>query len=522
MEERLQKIIANAGIVSRRKAEELIQVGEVTVNGKVITQLGSKADPNHDHIKVSGKLINPKIENLQKVYILLNKPKGYLSSLSDPENRPLVTELLPNSLPKVHPVGRLDFNTEGLLILTNDGDLTKIVTSASQHVPKVYEVKVKGTPTEQALNRLRAGIVIEDRKSAPVSLRRLETSDAGNSWFEVILYEGRNNQIRKMFDEIGHSVSKLRRTRIGHVTDDYLPIGKFRHLSPGEIKKFFSKAEQKAEQKIERKPERKPEQKELSDTVNVTDVVDVTDAVDVVDGVDVVDIADVADVADAADAVDVVDAADAVDVDAADVADAVDAVDVPKVVKVRSDHSKAPKLVKRGDDAYSKRRDIDLGRDDARPPRREEGFRPKRKDFDDRPPRRDFRPRSDEARPPRRDFDDKPRRDFDDRPPRRDFRPRGDDARPPRRDFDDKPRRDFDDRPPRRDFRPRGDDARPPRQEFKPRRRDEVEIENKDFKPARKERFSDEKRSFKPRRGFDKNKDRVNPVAKKAAKRFRD
>ncbi|KAF0248769.1 MAG: 23S rRNA pseudouridine synthase, partial [bacterium] len=249
MQERLQKIIANAGIASRRRAEELILLGEVTVNGQAISELGTKADPDLDHIKVNGKLINPKLDNLKKVYILLNKPKGYLSSLSDPENRPLVTALLPRNIPRVHPVGRLDFNTEGLLILTNDGDLTKIITSASEHVTKVYEAKVKGEPTDHALERLRAGVVIEDRKSAPVNLRKLEISDAGNTWFEIILYEGRNNQIRKMFDTIGHSVVKLRRTRIGHVTDEHLPIGKSRQLSQDEVDRFFRKASQKAASK---------------------------------------------------------------------------------------------------------------------------------------------------------------------------------------------------------------------------------------------------------------------------------
>src|SRR5215471_18848566 len=147
MQQRLQKLIAAAGIASRRHAEDLITSGKVSINGVVITELGTKADPDRDHIKDNGKLINPQLKSREKTYVLLNKPKGYLSSVSDQEGRPLVVELLPPALGKLHPVGRLDFNTEGLLILTNDGDLTNYVTSARNRVEKVYEAKVKGVPT---------------------------------------------------------------------------------------------------------------------------------------------------------------------------------------------------------------------------------------------------------------------------------------------------------------------------------------------------------------------------------------
>ena len=146
MQERLQKLIAAAGITSRRHAERLITGGEVTVNGKVTTELGTKADPEIDHIKVRGKLINPTLQRREKVYVLLNKPKGYLSSVTDPDGRPTVLELLPASLGRVYPVGRLDFNTEGLLLLTNDGDFTNFITAARNKVEKVYEGKVKGIP----------------------------------------------------------------------------------------------------------------------------------------------------------------------------------------------------------------------------------------------------------------------------------------------------------------------------------------------------------------------------------------
>jgi 23S rRNA pseudouridine2605 synthase len=239
MEERLQKLIASAGIASRRKAEEMILNGEVTVNGKVVRELGTKADPEKDHIKVAGKLINPRLEHKKNIYILLNKPKGYLSSLSDPQQRPLVTKLLPESIGRVHPVGRLDFNTEGLLILTNDGALTKAITTAAEHIPKVYEVKVKGTPSQEAIERLRKGIVIDGKRTSPSKIRKLESSEAGNTWYEVTLHEGRNNQIRKMFDISGHSVMKLKRTRIGHLTDRGLPVGKHRPLSLEEVAPFF-------------------------------------------------------------------------------------------------------------------------------------------------------------------------------------------------------------------------------------------------------------------------------------------
>src|ERR1041385_4425482 len=175
MEERLQKLIAAAGIASRRHAEELITSGRVTVNGNVVETLGAKANPETDHIKVSGRLINPLLELREKVYVLLNKPKGYLSSLSDPKGRPLVTELVPRSLGRLHPVGRLDFNTEGLLLLTNDGDFTNHVTSARNNISKVYRVKVKGVPSVNAINRLRRGIRLDDgNRTAPSEIEALQ------------------------------------------------------------------------------------------------------------------------------------------------------------------------------------------------------------------------------------------------------------------------------------------------------------------------------------------------------------
>jgi 23S rRNA pseudouridine2605 synthase len=245
MPERLQKLIAQAGIASRRHAEELITGGLVTVNGQVVTELGTKADPAKDHIKVKGKLINPALTHREKVYVLLYKPRGYLSALIDADKRPLVTELLPPSLGRLHPVGRLDFNTEGLIILTNDGDFTNFVTAAKNHVKKVYAVKVKGVPPEFAVNRLRRGIVLDDGvRTAPAQIKQVETGD-NNAWFEVILTEGRNQQIRKMFDAVGHSVVKLRRVAIGPLRNEVLAPKQWRHLTPQEIARMMRPAPQR-------------------------------------------------------------------------------------------------------------------------------------------------------------------------------------------------------------------------------------------------------------------------------------
>jgi 23S rRNA pseudouridine2605 synthase len=241
MQERLQKLIAAAGISSRRHAEQLITAGEVTVNGKVVTELGTKADPETDHIKVRGKLINISLERREKVYVLLNKPKGYLSSVSDPEGRPTVIELLPASLGRIYPVGRLDFNTEGLLLLTNDGEFTNFITAARNKVEKVYEGKVKGVPEEQAIERLRRGVTLEDgTRTAPAKIRRLGETET-NAWFEILLHEGKNQQIRRMFDLIGHSVIKLRRSRIGPLRDDALKPKKWRKLTADEVKLLMQK-----------------------------------------------------------------------------------------------------------------------------------------------------------------------------------------------------------------------------------------------------------------------------------------
>jgi 23S rRNA pseudouridine2605 synthase len=232
-QERLQKIIAAAGLTSRRKAELLILEGRVTVNGQIVTQLGAKADPEHDHIKVDGKLVrlSPK-----KIYILLNKPRQVISSVADPEGRTKVTDLV-DVHTKIYPVGRLDYNTEGLILLTNDGAFAKIVSAAGNHLPKVYHAKVHSTPDSSSLERLREGL----RLRSGVQLARCRITqlrERANSWYEVTLTQGKNRQIRDMFEEIGHPVLKLRRVRIGFLTDKGLAIGQFRRLTPDEVKRI--------------------------------------------------------------------------------------------------------------------------------------------------------------------------------------------------------------------------------------------------------------------------------------------
>ncbi|MFI5175946.1 MAG: pseudouridine synthase [Terriglobia bacterium] len=233
MKQRLQKIIAEAGICSRRHAETLILSGCVSVNGTMVTKLGSKADTETDHIKVNGKRLQPSQLHL---YVLLNKPKGVVSTAFDPEGRPTVTNLIQGVRGRIYPVGRLDYNTEGLLLLTNDGDFAQIIMKAGSHCPKTYLAKVRGTLEDQTLERLRKGIVIDKTRTAPA--RIIPVKKADNSWYEVTLTEGRNQQIRKMFEWAGHPVEKLKRIRIGFLEDPSLRPGKYRSLTPQEIERF--------------------------------------------------------------------------------------------------------------------------------------------------------------------------------------------------------------------------------------------------------------------------------------------
>jgi len=254
--ERLQKIIAAAGIASRRKAEELIQSGLVSVNGTTITELGSKADPQVDSIRVNEKLLKG-AEGHE--YVALNKPKGYVTTVSDPEGRPTVMELV-HSNARLYPIGRLDFNSEGLLLLTNDGVLAHKLMKAASHIPKTYLVKVAGQPDEQQLRRLRSGVSIAEERDPK---RRVRTAaaqirvikEADNPWLEVTLHEGRNRQIRKMFEEIGHHVEKIRRVRYGPLELD-VPPGESRILTPREVSQLQRATEPQTTSRSERDDQR--------------------------------------------------------------------------------------------------------------------------------------------------------------------------------------------------------------------------------------------------------------------------
>jgi 23S rRNA pseudouridine2605 synthase len=231
MQIRLQKIISQAGVTSRRKAEDLIREGRVRINGKTVFELGTKADPDRDTIDVDGKRIEPK---QPKISLLLNKPDGYITSLRDPEGRPTVKKLVDNIPVRLYPVGRLDYHTEGLLILTNDGDLAQKIEHPSHALEKIYLAKVKGVPEENKINKIRNGIMLEGRKTLPAKIKVIETRK--NAWLEITIREGRQNQIRNMFEEIGHPVLKLKRVAIGAVRDDNLKPGEYRMLKPQEIK----------------------------------------------------------------------------------------------------------------------------------------------------------------------------------------------------------------------------------------------------------------------------------------------
>ncbi len=231
--ERLQKLLAHAGIASRRKAEQLIVEGRVTVNGSVITELGTKADAERDHIKVDGKHIRgPE----KPFYLAMNKPKNLMTTVSDPEGRPTIMNLLQGVKARVYPVGRLDFHSEGLLLLTNDGEFAKRITSAATHVAKTYVVKVNGPLTPEQEKRFREGVPLGGKRTAPAGLKLIQRGE--NPWYEVRLIEGRQNQIRLMFKHFGRLVEKLRRVRIGFLELGSLRPGEFRHLTPAEVARF--------------------------------------------------------------------------------------------------------------------------------------------------------------------------------------------------------------------------------------------------------------------------------------------
>jgi 23S rRNA pseudouridine2605 synthase len=244
--DRLQKILSQAGIASRRHAEEMIEAGRVAVNGQVVTQLGAKADAARDHIRVDGKLISGAERHR---YFALNKPKGFVTTVSDPEGRPTVMQFFSKMKERLYPVGRLDYDSEGLLLVTNDGELANQLTRAASGIEKTYLVKVAGQPTEDELDKLRSGVAIEregpgsDRvHTAPAQIRPMRHGD--NPWYEVVLTEGRNRELRKMFQSIGHFVEKIRRVGYGPLVLDLEP-GKLRELAPEEVSTLRLAAEGK-------------------------------------------------------------------------------------------------------------------------------------------------------------------------------------------------------------------------------------------------------------------------------------
>ncbi len=236
MLERLQKIIAESGITSRRKAEGLIVQGRVTVNGQTVTELGTKADPARDHIRVDGKLLR---RAGRRVYLLLHKPVGYVSTVSDPQGRPTVISLLRGVKERVYPVGRLDYHSSGLMLLTSDGELANLLMSRASEVPRTYHVKLAGRPEPGELAKLAQGIVLDGRRTAPALIRPLgERAERDKPWYEITLTEGRYHQVRRMFERIGQPVIKLKRVRIAFLTDDGLAPGRFRRLTPAEVSRL--------------------------------------------------------------------------------------------------------------------------------------------------------------------------------------------------------------------------------------------------------------------------------------------
>lgn len=235
--ERIQKILAKAGIASRREAERLLLEGRVKVNGKVVDAMGFKADLSKDSVKVDGKRLT---HFESKVTLLLNKPRGYVSTVEDPQGRPTVLDLCKKVKGRIYPVGRLDFDADGLLILTNDGELANILTHPRFSIPRTYLVKVVGVPEEKDLSRLERGVILEDGKARAVSSSLLRQGEK-NSWVRVVVTEGRNRLVKRMFLAIGHPVLRLKRIGFGSIQLRDLPVGQFRYLTSEEIAKLKAK-----------------------------------------------------------------------------------------------------------------------------------------------------------------------------------------------------------------------------------------------------------------------------------------
>lgn len=232
MLQRIQKILAQAGIASRRKAEELITEGRVTVNGKIAI-LGMKADIEKDYIKVDGKLLRPE----RKIYLIFNKPRGVVTSLYDPEGRLTIKDFIKDIKLRVFPVGRLDYDSEGLLLITNDGDFAHSILHPSKKISKTYLVKIKGIPTEEKLQTLRKGVRLEEGLTAPAKVVKIRESDK-NCWLQITIYEGKKRQVRRMLEKIGHPVLRLKRIAIGNLKLGSLKPGQFRYLMPDDFKKL--------------------------------------------------------------------------------------------------------------------------------------------------------------------------------------------------------------------------------------------------------------------------------------------
>ncbi|MHB8174294.1 MAG: pseudouridine synthase [Nitrospirota bacterium] len=244
MLERIQKILSAAGVCSRREAEELILEGKVRVNGRVVSELGQKADAEEDVIKVGNRVVGRSTGD-RKIYLLLNKPKGYVTTTKDPQGRKTVMDLLGKTGlfggSRVYPVGRLDYDSEGLLLLTNDGDFANAVMHPSKEVLKTYEVKVKGVIDDAGLKRLAGGVRLADGLTAPAKVFKRKLTES-NSWIEITIHEGRNRQVRRMCETLGHPVQKLKRTKIGPVGMGAMPAGGYRELTPLEVKALLKAA----------------------------------------------------------------------------------------------------------------------------------------------------------------------------------------------------------------------------------------------------------------------------------------
>jgi len=235
MQERLQKILSRAGISSRRAAEELITSGRIAVNGSIVTVLGTKADPSSDSITIDGK---PVTIQSNRIYLLLNKPSGYVTTLNDPDGRPIVTDLIKDIPERLFPVGRLDFNTEGLLLLTNDGDWANRLAHPSHEVTKEYLVKVRGEVNSDVLNKLAKGVKLDDGWTAAAEVTLVKTLSK-NSWLSISIHEGRYRQVRRMCEAVGLLVARLTRTRYGILDIGSLKPGEFRHLTQPEVSELL-------------------------------------------------------------------------------------------------------------------------------------------------------------------------------------------------------------------------------------------------------------------------------------------